>query len=444
MRGAVAVFNLNPAGLEREERVKETGKNTEAGLEKNSGQMGIYVKIRKCTSTFDQLAKAICDVHVTLSVHANKAVNFSLTIRNWLIGCYIREYEQKGTDRARYGENLLDKLSARLQRDGMTQVATRDLRRYRRFYIVYPQIWQSVTAKLRNMLPDSMLGSYPRIRQSVTAKSGISGKTLVSKLSFSHLVELLPIDDHLKRTFYEFECIRGTWSVRELQRQIGSLYYERSALSRDKKKLARMVQSDAETYGARLDIRDPLIFEFLGAKSSEVMAESDLEDALIRKLQDFLLELGHGFCFETRQKRILIGDTYGFVDLVFYHRVLKCHVLIDLKIEKFSHENMGQLNTYVSWYRKNMMATGDNPPIGILLCTQKDHALVEYVLAGLDNKLFVSKYQLNLPSKDDMQLFLEREIAESGIEEDDSTTGRLVREMRERYRTQKDPETTQE
>lgn len=227
------------------------------------------------------------------------------------------------------------------------------------------------------------------------------------------MAALIAIDDLLKRTFYEAECIRGNWSVRELKRQIGSLYYERSGLSENKEKLAEIVQSCAEQAPPTLAIRDPYIFEFLGLKSKEVMSESDLEDALLDKLQDFLLELGHGFCFEARQKRILIGDTYGFVDLVFYHRILKCHVLIDLKIENFTHENIGQLNTYVSWYRKNMMTDRDNRPIGILLCTQKDHALVEYALAGMDNSLFVSKYQLELPSKEDIQRFLEENIRET-------------------------------
>lgn len=174
-----------------------------------------------------------------------------------------------------------------------------------------------------------------------------------------------------------------------------------------------MAHATAEQSEPKLAIRDPYIFEFLGIKSRETMSESDLEDALLDKLQDFLLELGHGFCFEARQKRILIGDTYGFIDLVFYHRILKCHVLIDLKIEGFSHENIGQLNTYVSWYRKNMMAHGDNPPVGILLCTQKDHALVEYALAGMDNNLFVSKYQLELPKKEDIQKFLEENIKDT-------------------------------
>jgi YhcG PDDEXK nuclease domain len=164
-----------------------------------------------------------------------------------------------------------------------------------------------------------------------------------------------------------------------------------------------LAHASAEPAEPRLAVRDPYIFEFLGLKPKEVMSESHLEDQLLDKLQEFLLELGHGFCFEARQKRILIGSTHGFVDLVFYHRILKCHVLIELKLEAFSHENIGQLNTYVSWYAKNMKAKGDNPPVGILLCTQKDHALVEYALAGMDNQLFVSKYQLHLPAREQLQ-----------------------------------------
>jgi hypothetical protein len=159
------------------------------------------------------------------------------------------------------------------------------------------------------------------------------------------------------------------------------------------------------------------VFEFLGLKPKEAVCESDLEDALLDKLQDFLLELGHGFCFEARQKSIVIGRTRGFVDLVFYHRILKCHVLIELKVDEFRHEHLGQLNTYVSWYRKRMMAEGDNPPIGLLLCTQKDHSLAEFALAAIDSRLFVSKYQLELPSKEDLQRFLEerrREIKDLG------------------------------
>lgn len=363
---------------------------------------------------FDALVSAIRRVHEHLAAQAGKAVNISLTLRNWAIGCYIREYEQKGADRAQYGENLLDDLAGRLRKEGMDRVAARELRRYRQFYQAYPQFWRSATAEFRNLLPDNLLAVPKPIRESATPEFSLPGKTLITRLSFTHLAELISIDDPLKRAFYEVECIRGNWSVRELKRQIGSLYFERSGLSENKEKLAEMVRFDAEQAEPRLTIRDPYVFEFLGLKPKEVMSESDLEDRLLDKLEDFLLELGHGFCFEARQKRILIGDTYGFVDLVFYHRILKCHVLVDLKVEVFTHENLGQLNTYVSWYRKNMMTDGDNPPVGLLLCTKKDHALVEYALAGMDNRLFVSKYQLELPSTEDIRRFLEEKIREVG------------------------------
>ncbi len=288
----------------------------------------------------------------------------------------------------------------------MKRVAIRELRRYRNFYKIYPEIWNSSYLETNNLLPLKEMGHQLPIRESLTPETEIAENALIANLSFTHLAELIAVDNSQKREFYELECIRGNWSVRELKRQIASLYYERSGLSQKSEKLAQRVQSAAEKSPDSIVIRDPYIFEFLGISPKEAMSESDLEYALLEKLQEFLLELGHGFCFEARQKRILIGDTYGFVDLVFYHRVLKCHVLIDLKVDSFTHENIGQLNTYVSWYQKNMVIEGDNSPIGILMCTQKDHALVEYALAGMDNGLFVSRYQLGLPSKEDMQQFL--------------------------------------
>ena len=387
------------------------------------------------STTFNRLVSSVEHVHTALKSHAGRAVNISLTARNWLIGCYIAEYELHGSDRAEYGEDLLRDLAARLT--SASNCNRRQLYDYLKFYRTYPQIVGTVSTQFQTLLPEHVKEADKKV-PTVSAQFALPPQRLISDLSYSKFKLLTAIDDETKRAFYELECIRGNWSVRELKRQIASLYYERSGLSTDKKKLSELAHTDTELSEARLSIRDPYVFEFLGIKSSEVMAESALEDALTDKLQAFLLELGHGFCFEARQKRILIGDTYGFVDLVFYHRVLKCHVLIDLKIEDFSHENIGQLNTYVSWYRKNMMADGDSPPIGILLCTQKDHALVEYALAGIDNQLFVSKYQLALPAKADMQHFLEREIAKSGCPEDDSRTGMLVREMRERYATRRD------
>ena len=359
---------------------------------------------------FKKLVDAIQQAHNQLSDQARRAVNTSLTLRNWLIGLHIREYEQHGADRAQYGESLLNRLSEELRRNSIPRSDARELRRYRLFYSVYPQIREALTPEFRSRL---FLSKDLGVSDSqMSCASQFSGKTLISKLSFTHLVELFALEDNTKRAFYEVECIRGNWSVRELKRQMSSLYYERTGLSRNKRKLSELAQQSAEKDEPKLAIRDPYVFEFLGLNPKEVMSESHLEDQLIDKLEAFLLELGHGFCFEARQKRILIGDEHFFVDLVFYHRILKCHVLVDLKLEKFSHENIGQLNTYVSWYRKNMMSKGDNPPVGILLCTKRNQTLVEYALAGMDNGLFVSKYQIELPKKEDMQRFIEEQVRE--------------------------------
>ncbi|HOJ70254.1 MAG TPA: PDDEXK nuclease domain-containing protein [Syntrophorhabdaceae bacterium] len=364
---------------------------------------------------FQRLVSTIAEIDRQLFAQAGKAVNVSLTLRNWFIGLHIAEYELHGSDRAKYGENLLNELSQELRMKGISNTGRRQLYNYLSFYRVYPQIVRTLPAQLRYLLP-APVSKIQKVR-TLSAQLTLRPKDLLTKFSYSHLELLVSIDDPLKRAFYEIECLRGNWSVRELKRQMVSLYYERSGLSRDKKKLAELVHAGAEVADPRLEIRDPYVFEFLGIKSKEVMAESDLEDALLDKIQDFLLELGHGFCFEARQKRILIGKKLVYIDLVFYHRILKCHVLIELKVDEFKHEHLGQLNTYVSWYRKNMMADGDNLPIGILLCTQKDHTLVEYALAGMDNRLFVSKYQLELPKKDEMERFLEEQMKEIGYGE---------------------------
>lgn len=373
------------------------------------------------TDSFDGLVQAIKEIDQHFTSQAGKAVNTALTLRNWLIGAYLREYEQHGNDRASYGTHLLETLAGHLSRQNSTGMSARSLRLYRQFYLTYPVIWQSLTAKsepfLGHFFWQSLPAKFQQVRLLNTAvatpspPSKVDNQTLLTNLSFTHLAELIAIDDEAKRSFYEFECLRGNWSVRELKRQVASLYYERSGLSHDKVALSALVQEGAEHAEPQLAIRDPYVFEFLGLKPTEIMGESHLEDQLLDKLQNFLLELGHGFCFEARQKRILIGGSHGFIDLVFYHRILKCHVLVELKLAGFSHENIGQLNTYVSWYRANMMCEGDSPPIGILLCTQKDHALVEYALAGMDNRLFVSRYQLELPKKEEMQRFLEEQIA---------------------------------
>jgi predicted nuclease of restriction endonuclease-like (RecB) superfamily len=233
---------------------------------------------------------------------------------------------------------------------------------------------------------------------------------LISRLSFSHFTLLLPINDPLKRTFYEIECIKSNWSVEQLKRQINALYFERSGMSNNPEKLSRIVHANAESLIPTDIIKSPFTFEFLGLKAKDVVYESDLEQALIDNLEEFLLELGHGFCFEAKQKRILIGDKYYFIDLVFYHRVLKCHVLIDLKMKAVEHENIGQLKTYINYYKKNIVLPGDNPPVALLLVTENDQALVEYAVADSDMQLFVSKYMLELPSTQQLADFIRKEL----------------------------------
>lgn len=390
-------------------------------------------RIMQGSMDFPALVSAIRQIHEQCAAQASRAVNTMLTVRNWIIGAYIREYEQNGADRAKYGDGLLDTLAERLQGEGLDRMDSRELRRYRLFYVTYPAIRESLTPKLTSLVPtdiwqsltaksDSLASSNITksmsggIRESRTPKLNIPHEMLFSRLSFTHLSELIAVEDPLKRAFYEIECIRGNWSVRQLKRQIATLYFERSGLSRDKEKLAAMVKAGVETAEPKLAIRNPYIFEFLGLRAKDAVAESDLEAALVENLRDFLLELGHGFCLEAQQKSIVIGKTRGFVDLVFYHRILKCHVLVDLKVDEFRHEHIGQLNTYVTWYRKHMMAKGDNPPVGLLLCTDKDHALVEYALAAVDNRLFVSKYQVELPGKDELKRFIEEKRREIGDE----------------------------
>ncbi|EHQ36011.1 PDDEXK nuclease domain-containing protein [Methanoplanus limicola] len=358
---------------------------------------------------FSKLVEIIQSINYETKKEAFRAVNISLTLRNWCIGAYISDYELNGSDRAQYGDRLLPELSKNLE--GVSNCNKRQLYRYIRFYRLYPQIVGTVSPQFKGPLKTPFFDVSEKVG-TVSPQLHPPVNKLLHTLSYSHFDLLVDMDDEMKRAFYEIECIRGNWSVRELKRQINSLYYERSGLSFDKEKLAALANENAEIDTPNQTIRDPYVFEFLGLKPKEVMSESDLEDRLLDNLEEFLLELGHGFCFEARQKRILIGDEYNFVDLVFYHRILKCHVLIELKMAEFSHENIGQLNTYLNWYKKNEMCSGDKPPVGILLCTDRNHAMVEYALAGMDNSLFVSRYQVELPKKEEMQRFIEEKLEE--------------------------------
>lgn len=360
---------------------------------------------------FSKLVETIQNINKEFVLQTKKAVNINLTLRSWFIGAYIHEYELNGNDKAKYGDKLLTELAKNLKQ--IKNSNRRQLYRYLRFYRFYPQIMEIVPPLFLKYIPENIESP---IVGAVSPQLHFSPKKLISTLSYSHFDLIVDIDNEEKRAFYEMETIKGNWSTRELKRQINSLYYERSGLSKNKVKLSKVANNSVDKETIELNIRDPFIFEFLGLKPKEVMSESHLENELLNNIQEFLLELGHGFCFEARQKRILIGRTHNYVDLVFYHRVLKCHVLVELKLAEFTHENIGQLNTYISWYKENIMTDDDNPPIGILLCTNKDHALVKYATAGMDNNLFVSKYQLELPKKEEMQSFITEKLEEIGYE----------------------------
>ena len=364
--------------------------------------------------SFDELAQSVLQTHQTAQSGAIRAVNQMATLRNWLIGCYIVEYEQRGSDRAKYGERLLKRLEERVNTKGLNETL---FLAARRFYSFYPQIGELFELRIRPtvsdklMVPSSISAALsPKSEKSATVspKFTTSASALVSKLSFSHIREIMLQDDPLARFFYETECIKGTWSVRELRRQISTNLYFRSGVSKDPKKLLASIKP--ETTSPALVIRQPFTFEFLGLQAKDVITEGDLEDALITHLQDFLLELGKGFCFESRQKRMIIDDEYYFADLVFYNRILHCNVIVELKNDEFRHEYLGQLNAYVSYYKENEMHEGDNPPVGILLCTRKGKKMVEYAIAGMDNNLFVSTYMLQLPDKSTLERFLLNEI----------------------------------
>jgi predicted nuclease of restriction endonuclease-like (RecB) superfamily len=250
------------------------------------------------------------------------------------------------------------------------------------------------------------------IRQSVSdefktgEKIGIPPIKIISKVSFSHLVEHIKIHDNLKPAFYELECTKGVWSVRELKRQIQSLYFERSGISKDKAKLSEYVNDKSIQLQPNHIINSPFSIEFLGLSDRAIVTESDLEQALIENLQHFLLEMGNGFCFEARQKRILIDDEYYFIDLVFYNRLLKCLVIVELKTEKFTHNHASQLNFYLNYFRHEIMQKDDNPPVGILLCTEKGETTVQYATSGLSEQIFVQKYKLNLPSEKELMDYI--------------------------------------
>lgn len=369
------------------------------------------------------LVTVIGETQTYFRQQAQKQVNVGLTLRNWFFGFYIVEYEQKGKDRAVYGENLYTEIANRCKHiNGMSKS---NLYIYKTFYQMYPNIFQSATGKLylndfqKNRILQSvtveLIGEDNQsknneitILQTPSAKSILNIDKMLNHLSFTHIVELIKQDNDTKRSFYQWQSIDNSWSVRELQRAVNSMLYERTGLSFDKekvienhKKLQPILPEDF--------FKSPYVLEFMGFKQEAEYTESQLEQAIINHLQSFLVELGKGFCFEARQKRITFDNTHYYIDLVFYHRILKCNILIDLKLGEFSHADSGQMNVYLNYYNENEKQESDNPPIGLILCAGKNENLVKYATGNLPQQVFVSKYLIDLPTENDLIKIIEEE-----------------------------------
>lgn len=413
--------------------------------------MDISYTTSMISENYDSLVKHIQSVGKALRQDAYVVINRNVTTRAWLTGCYIIEYEQHGSDRANYGDRLLQNLSQSL---GGKSYSVTNLRSYRLFYSLYPELRPIIGAYILNrfgkgngrsdetlFLPSQIQQSLiaelqgEEKQQSMTAESALSQgspaitgtfhdgfamslsdgsikavpQMLFDRLSFTHIVQLIHIEDSMERAFYAIEAMRGPWSVRELQRQIDSNYYTRSGWSKKPELLSQKIHGTAERPTFQENIKSPFYFEFLGLSAKDVIDETDLESAIVSHLKDFIMELGMGFCLEEEQKRLLIDDRYYKADLVFYHRILKCHCIVELKAHRLDYADIAQLNMYIEYYRKRYMQPDDNPPVGLLLCTEYGQEMVEYLAPFIDPQLFVARYELQLPSKEKIKKFLMQE-----------------------------------
>ncbi|MGF7141187.1 PDDEXK nuclease domain-containing protein [Roseimarinus sediminis] len=323
-------------------------------MDKQLQKQAIYQKLVDTIGTTIESAR----------LRAIQAVNNELLKANWEIGKYIVEYEQHGNEKAEYGSALLTNLSKDLKARFGKGFSKSNIYLMRQFYLKY-QIFQSVTGKL----------------------------------TWTHYAELLAVSDDNARGFYEKQAINEKWSVRELKRQINSSLFERLALSKDKDGVLKLAVQGQIIADPKDIVKDPYVLEFLQIPEEHRMTESKLEQKIIDNLQTFLLELGKGFSFVGRQYRITLDNDHFYVDLVFYHRILKCFVLIDLKTKHVKHQDIGQMNMYLNYFKAEENTEGDNPPIGIVLVADKNDILVEYAIGGISNTIFVSKYQLYLPDK---------------------------------------------
>lgn len=325
-------------------------------------------------SSYEDIYSEIKEALLQSRDHAYTAVNFAIVQAYWQIGRIIVEHEQNGNLRAEYGKAVLQEISEKLQQEFGGGFSVRNLQQMKKFYVLFPN-----TNALR------------------------------SQLTWTHYRALLRVENDDVRNWYMEECIRSAWSSRQLERQISTLYYERLLASRDKEAVIAEAEKLLKPLSAEDFIKDPYVLDFLDLKDYPALRESDLEQALIDKLQEFLLELGRGFCFVARQKLMRYEDEDFYIDLVFYHSILKCHVLIDLKIGKLTHGDVGQMDSYIRMFDALYKNSDDNPTIGIILCSQKNEAIVKYSVLSEAKQVFASKYKFTLPTVEELQREIEEE-----------------------------------
>ena len=348
--------------------------------------------------------ESVSDVLAQARKNAKTAVNLAMVYAYYEIGRMIVEEEQHGQNRAAYGKQILQELSKYLNETYGKGFSTTNLRQMRNFYVVYSQdqIQQTLSAEFENL---------PAVS---------TGRKFY--LSWSHYLKLMRIDNIEERHFYEIESVKNDWSLTELKRQYNSSLYERIALSTDKDKVYRLALEGQKVETAKDAVKDPYVLEFLGLKELPEYSESELESRIIDNLQQFLLELGTGFAFIGRQVRFTFDEEHFMVDLVFYNRLLRCFVLFDLKIGELKHQDIGQMQMYVHYYDRKVKLPDENPTIGIVLCRDKNNAVVEMTLPEDNTQIFASKYETVLPSKEALQKLLEEQLSDENGGEDDETT----------------------
>jgi predicted nuclease of restriction endonuclease-like (RecB) superfamily len=354
----------------------------------------------------DDLFDRVCSILNVAQTNIVRTVNTAQVLSHWLIGREIIEAEQQGQSRADYGDNLLKNLAIKLKQDYGKGFSYSNLKYMRQFYLGFPYLLNSIEKghALRGLLEIST-----KLLEIGAFTTNWQPGQLHPNLSWTHYRILLKVDNLQSRSFYEIEALTNNWSSRELERQINSLLFERLAKSTDKQGLMQLatqgqiIQTPADVF------KDPFVIEFLGLPESPRLVESDLETALIENLQTFLLELGKGFAFVKRQERITLDGDHFYIDLVFYHTILKCYILIDLKVGKLTHGDLGQIQLYVNYYDRERLTEGDNPTLGLILCSDKNDAVVKYTLgAEQQDKIFASRYQLYLPTEAELCRELEQ------------------------------------